>query len=135
MPKAASPVRLQAELMQAATIAGNLQHRSAAEQVEYWAGIGRSLAKIIDRNTLLELSAGLIRLKTESVIPAAVDPEEVFSGLESDRTSGRLAEMVSTGSVRYQSSASYPGQLEQISPDGRVIVGQFHNGIFTPQPD
>ena len=135
MPKAASPVRLQAELMHAATIAGKLQHRSAAEQVEYWAGIGRSLSKIIDQNTLLEISAGLIRLKIESVEPSVVDPEEVYSGLEVDRKSGRLAELVSTSSVRYQSSTSYPGQLEQISPDGRVIVGQFHNGVFTPQSD
>lgn len=135
MPKAASPVRLQAELMHAATIAGKLQHRSVAEQVEYWAGIGRSLSKIIDQNTLLEISAGLIRLKIESVEPSAVDPEEVYSGLEADRKSGRLAELVSTSSVRYQSSTSYPGQLEQISPDGRVIVGQFHNGVFTPQSD
>ncbi len=59
MPKAASPIRLQAELMRTATIAGQRQHRSTAEQIKYWAAIGRSLAKIIDQDTLLELSAGL----------------------------------------------------------------------------
>ena len=35
MAKAASPVRLQDELMQAATVTGARLHRSAAEQIEY----------------------------------------------------------------------------------------------------
>ena len=135
MPKAASPIRLQAELMQAAINAGQLQHRSAAEQIEYWAGIGRSLAKIIGQDTLLEISAGLVRLKLEPVEPERIVPEEVFSDLEHDRTAGKLAASVTTSSVRYQASIRYPGQLEQLLPDGRVTVGQFHDGVFTPLPD
>lgn len=132
MPKAASPIRLQADLMQAATLAGQRQHRSAAEQIEYWAGIGRSLSRIIDQDTLLEISAGLAHLKIEPVEPEAIAPDEVFSNLERDRKSGRLAESVTTSSVRYQSSSLHPGQLEQVLPDGRVIIGQFHDGVFTP---
>ena len=131
MPKASSPVRLQAELMQAATIAGQRQHRSTAEQIEYWAGIGRSVSRIIDQDTLLEVSAGLVRLKIEPVESVAVAPEKVFSDLERDRKSGRLAESVTTSSVRYQVSTRHPGQLEQILPDGQVLVGQFHDGVFT----
>jgi hypothetical protein len=34
MPKAASPVRLQEELMEAARVSGSVQHRSAAEQID-----------------------------------------------------------------------------------------------------
>ena len=132
MPKAASPIRLQAELMMAASIAGQRQHRSTAEQIEYWAAIGRSLAKIIDQDALLELSAGLARLKIEPVVSAVIAPEKVFSDLERDRKTGELAASVTTSSVRYQVSARHPGQLEQILPDGRVIVGQFHDGVFTP---
>ena len=135
MPKSASPVRLQAELMQSASMAGQRQHRSAAEQIEYWASIGRSVSKIINQDTLLEFSAGLVRLKIEPVESAAIAPEEVFSDLESDRKSGRLVESVTTSSVRYQVSVRHPGQLEQILADGRVIVGQFHDGVFTPLPE
>ena len=135
MPKAASPIRLQAELMQAAINAGQLQHRSAAEQIEYWAGIGRSLARIIDQDTLLEISAGLVRLKLEPVEPETIVPEEVFLDLEHDRRTGKLAASVTTNPVRYQTSTRHPGQLEQLLPDGRVIVGQFHDGVFTPLPD
>ena len=135
MPKSASPVRLQAELMQSASMAGRRQHRSAAEQIEYWASIGRSVSKIINQDTLLEFSAGLVRLKIEPVESAAIAPEEVFSDLERDRKSGRLVESVTTSSVRYQVSVRHPGQLEQILADGRVIVGQFHDGVFTPLPE
>ncbi len=135
MPKAASPVRLQAALMHAATIAGQRQHRSAAEQIEYWAGIGRSVSKIIDQDTLLEIASGLVRLRIEPVEPVAIVPEAVFSDLERDRKSGTLADSVTTSSVRYQVSTRHPGQLEQILPDGRVLIGQFHNGEFTPLPE
>ena len=135
MPKAASPIRLQAELMQAAINAGQLQHRSAAEQIEYWAGIGRSLARIIDQDTLLEIRTGLVRLKVEPVTNVTVAPDKVFSDLEHDRRTGKLAASVTTSPVRYQASTRHPGQLEQLLPDGRVVVGQFHNGVFTPSPD
>lgn len=135
MPKAASPVRLQAALMHAATITGQRQHRSAAEQIEYWAGIGRSVSKIIDQDTLLEIASGLVRLRIEPVEPVAIVPEAVFSDLERDRKSGTLADSVATSSVRYQVSTRHPGQLEQILPDGRVLIGQFHNGEFTPLPE
>jgi len=135
VPKAASPVRLQAELMHAATIASKLQHRSVAEQIEYWAAIGRSLSKIIGQDTLLELSAGLVRLRIEPVEPVTIVPEEVLSDLERDRKNGTLADSVTTSSVRYQVSTRHPGQLEQILPDGRVLIGQFHDGVFTPLPE
>ena len=121
--------------MQAATIAGHLQHRSSAEQIEYWAAIGRSLSKIIGQDTLLELSAGLVRLRIEPVEPVAIVPEEVLSDLERDRKNGTLADSVTTSSVRYQVSTRHPGQLEQILPDGRVLIGQFHDGVFTPLPE
>ena len=135
MPKASSPIRLQAELMHAATIASKLQRRSVAEQIEYWAEIGRCVSKIIDQDTLLEIVAGLVRLKIEPVAAVSVAPEQVLSDLERDRKNGTLADSVTTSSVRYQVSTRHPGQLEQILPDGRVLIGQFHDGVFTRLPE
>ena len=94
--------------MQAAINAGQLQHRSATEQIEYWAGIGRSLARIIDQDTLLEISAGLVRLKLEPVEPGMIVPEEVFSDLEHDRKAGKLPASVTTSPVRYQALGPPP---------------------------
>ena len=133
MAKAASPVRLQNELMQAATTAGQRMHRSAAEQVEYWASIGRSVAKVVDPDTLLEVSAGLAQLQIVQVTPPSINPDELFAAMEQERKAGTLAATVTGSTVRYQASTDHPGQLEQINPDGSVIVGQFSIGVFTPQ--
>ena len=132
MAKAASPIRLQEELMQAATTAGQRMHRSAAEQVEYWASIGRSVARVVDPDNLLAVSAGLAQLKVVPVEPPVIDPDDLFAALEQERKSGTLAASISGAGVRYQASVALPGQLEQINPDGSVVVGQFSMGIFTP---
>jgi hypothetical protein len=131
MAKAASPVRLEKELMEAASRSGERLHRSAAEQVEYWADIGRTVDASVSPDTLLEVATGLARLKVERVIATPVDPVDVFARLERDRNNGRLAESVAGGGVRYQASRQFPGQLERIDAEGQVTVGEFENGEFT----
>ena len=135
MAKAASPVRLQEDLMQAATTAGERLHRSAAQQIEYWASIGRSVSNVLTPDSLLAVSAGLVRLKVEPVIAPTLDPDQVFDALERDRDAGTLATSVTTSSLRYQPSLVHPGQLEQLHSDGLVVTGQFNNGVFTPMAE
>lgn len=132
MPKAASPVRLDAELMKSAALTGQMMHRSAAQQVEYWADLGQRLADIINPKDLLSISAGLMKLKLEPVLDPIVDPDDVFAELEHDRASGKLRDAIFNGSPRYQASINQPGMLECVTPEGEVIVGQFENGQFVP---
>lgn len=133
MPKAASPVRLQEELMESARVSGSVQHRSAAEQIEYWADIGRKVSKTIDPDTLLAIEAGLVRIVVEQVQSEAVDTESVFAALDADRKSGKLASAVAEKSpIRYQASSIKPGLLEQVDSEGNSIVGQFIDGEFVP---
>lgn len=47
---------------------------SAAQQVEYWAALGRQVGEWLDPEQLLEVKTGLGRLKLEPVRAAAVDP-------------------------------------------------------------
>ena len=132
MAKAASPIRLQQDLMDNATVEGELFNRSAAEQVEYWAGIGRRLSNVVESDTLLSISAGLAKVHVEPVHTQAVDPESVFNTLEQQRESRALTEMIKQGGhPRYQASNEHPGYLERIEPNGQVILGQFSNGVFT----
>ena len=132
MPKASSPVRLQDDLMKAATLAGERLHRSTAEQVEYWASLGRSISSMIDPDKLLTITAGLAKIEVKPITAPAINSTDVFAALEANRGSGALAASVTTSPVRYQASAQQPGLLEQISPDGTVVVGQFRNGVFMP---
>ena len=132
MPKAVSPVRLQNDLMEAATVAGERLHRSAAEQVEYWASLGRQVADIVDPDTLLKVGAGLARLKVEPTLARPVDPDAVFAAVETDRRTGELARKATTAAIRYQASDTHPGYLEQIGENGVRIVGSFRGGVFIP---
>jgi hypothetical protein len=130
MAKAASPVRLQEELMEAASINGSMLHRSAAEQIEYWADLGRKVSKIVDPDDLLAVDAGLARITVEEVKSPSVDPGSVFSSLDSDRESGTLAHAIAnTSPVRYQASETHPGLLDRIDHAG-VVVGKFIDGEF-----
>ena len=135
MAKASSPVRLQSELMESARIVGAQHHRSASEQVEYWAAIGRAVQGVVDPDTLVSLTCGLVRLNVEPVVSEPADPMAVFDSLEQDRANGRLADQVVGKSVHYQASKDFPGYLEQLSPAGEVTVGQFIQGEFHPLGD
>lgn len=135
MAKAASPIRLESTLMNAATLAGSTLHRSAAEQIEYWANLGRKLSKIVDPEDLLAINAGLATLSLEKSAPVAVNPDAVFASLANDRDSGVLRDAIAANAIRYQASAVIPSMLEQVHPDGSVCLGQFVDGKFIAQHD
>ena len=133
MAKSASPVRLQEELMESARVNGSVQHRSAAEQIEYWADIGRKVSRSIDPDVLLAVEAGLARIKVEKIKSTAVNPESVFAALDTNRESGELATAITGQSpIRYQASRNNPGLLEQIDQAGKTVIGQFLDGKFVP---
>ena len=132
MAKASSPIRLQSSLMEAASIAGTALHRSASEQIEYWADLGRAVASSVDADSLLAVRAGLARVSVEKIPSIALDVDSVFQTLDRNRESGALSEAIAAGQLRYQASLNRPGLLEQVQPDGSVVVGQFANGVFKP---
>jgi len=130
MAKAASPIRLQKELMQAAEFTAKRYHRSTAEQVEYWADLGRSVSSTLNPDVLLAIASGLATIKTEPVFSAPIEADNVFKSLETDRVSGKLSSTLTTSSVSYQASITCPGYLERIDTDNNITVGQFENGRF-----
>ena len=133
MAKAQSPVRLRQDLMTTAATTGTLFNRSATEQVEYWATIGRKVQNLIGADTLLDVQSGALNLCIEEAKSVRVDPEDVFAAMDRDNATGALAASLSEGQVRYQASQASPGLLEQINADGSVIVGTFSGGKFTPK--
>ena len=130
MAKALSPVRLQDDLMQAAKLTGERFHRSTAEQIEYWADIGRKVSTVLDPDTLISIKTGLTQVKVEPIYGNPVDPDDVFNLLEAQRQQGTLSQTVTSSAIKYQSSLVHPGYLERIDQKGNVLVGQFKNGEF-----
>ncbi|SEG89124.1 TA system antitoxin ParD family protein [Marinobacterium lutimaris] len=130
MAKASSPMRLQQSLVKAAQAAGRFEHRSAAEQIEFWADVGKRLTSHLSAIELMELSVGLAKIKVEPAADPFVNPDDVFTQIEAERSTGTLNQGITTSSVRYQTSSRFPGKLERIDANGEVMVGMFHNGVF-----
>lgn len=130
MAKAASPIRLQEDLMQAAALTGERFHRSTAEQIEYWAEMGRNVSQVLDPDDLLSISAGLAKIRIEPVHSEPIAPGEVFQSLEAERASGILWQTVTSSPIKYQVSLMHPGYLEQINLDGTIKTGKFQGGVF-----
>lgn len=130
MGKASSPVRLDKDLMKAATLSSALQHRSAVEQVEYWADLGRKVSSMINPKDLISVQAGLSRITLEEIPTITPDPDDVFASLAISIELGNATKSIVSNTVRYQKSNSHPSLLEEVSPDGNIVVGEFKDGDF-----
>lgn len=130
MAKASTPIRVQDELLRAAAVQGGIAHRSAAQQLEYWAEIGRTLSALLPPDTLVKVRTGLARVQIEPMTGTPLDVDEVFADVAAKRKSGELAATVHPKGVRYQASTAHPGLLEQIQPSGERVTGQFVDGKF-----
>lgn len=127
-----SPLRLDYKLVEAAAAIGLLFKRTTPRQIEYWAELGRAVERELDAETVIALREGLAQLRVEPIKSAPISSSEVFTHLASVSNNGALAASVSAAPLRYQASTSAPGLLEQIHPDGTVIIGQFRDGQFVP---
>lgn len=74
-------MRLEDSLMHSSTLAGARQHRSAAEQVEYWATLAREVVGVLDPGKLLDVLSGLAALGVVLVTAAPVAAQQVFAAL------------------------------------------------------
>ena len=132
MAKSASPIRLQEDLMKAAKLTADRFHRSTAEQIEFWAELGRSVDDTLDLDVVISVKLGLSRIKVEPVYGIPVDPNEIFSALEVSRKNGTLSGRVTSAAIRFQTSSKYPGYLKRINQQGNITTGRFQNGLFVP---
>lgn len=129
-----SPIRLNSALVAAAEKEGTIQKRSVPKQIEFWAELGKSVARVMDLSDVFAIIQGLKKVKVEPVTSVAVDPSDVFNSLENKRKSGNLAEKVTSSAVYYEASLSQQGLLDRVnSYTGERETGQFHNGEFKVQ--
>jgi hypothetical protein len=124
-------MRLDPELIRAASAAARLHRRSVPRQIELWADIGRAVEKAISAEDLLAVREGLARLVLERG-SAVIAPDDVLASLQASHRRGALADRVSEAAVRYQAAPGRPGLLERIEADGRRAIGRFADGEFVP---
>jgi len=128
---ATKSIRISAQLAFQAQAAGALQHRSAPNQLEYWAALGKMISSKINMEDALAILQGLKTIKIETVPSAPVEPDSVFDQLESDRAQGFNGKPVTSAPFFYERSLSKPGCIDKVDTrTGLRTTGRFRNGVF-----
>ena len=125
-------IRLSDDLVREAESEAMLYKRTTPKQLEYWAEIGKLVARTASSEDLLYLMEDLaeIRIRPRHAMP--VNADAVFATVEAQRDSGVLSSQVTQARVRYEASTDRPGLLDRITPDGQRQSGRFRDGEFIP---
>ena len=107
-----------------------LNKRTAPKQIEYWAQIGKSVARNASASDLLALMQGFARVQINHIPSEPVSSDEVFAAVEQARQNGALRRAVSRSQVSYEASQTHPGLLDRVLPNGHRESGHFRNGEF-----
>jgi hypothetical protein len=89
----ASPLRLNAALIEAAEREGAVQKRSVPRQIEFWAELGKAVERVIGPADVVAVIQGIKKIKVEPVTSTAADPAAIF----------------------YETSLSRPGLLDRVN--------------------
>lgn len=115
------PVKLSDALVLDARIAAEVQERSIAGQVEFWAKLGRATELLLDGRKVmtLRMSAGAQPLS------------EALASVETPEGRRRIAEvLVKRPFPHYRQYSGQPGLLVRIDENGAETVGRFLNRVF-----
>jgi hypothetical protein len=125
-------LRLSDDLVHEAEAEALIHKRSSPKQIEYWAQIGKLVARSASSSELLALLQGFARVEVSPLPTEPLDPDLVFKAVEESRGAGSLSGAVSSAHVRYEASRSQPGFLDKVSAGGVRETGQFQDGEFKP---
>lgn len=124
-------IRLNAELINQAQSAANVQRRSIPNQVEYWATLGRIVSSVIGIEDALAILQGLKKLRVEPPQTISIESDTVFNKLEADRANGFVDKPVTSAPFYFEASQKTPGFLDRVnSLTGERKTGKFENGEF-----
>ena len=120
------PVKLSEALVLDARLAAELNERSIAGQIEFWAQLGRATELLLRADSVLRLrQRGQLRSLAECL--ATVDTDE-----GRQRTAAYLT---SRPYPHFEALPDRPGLLLKIDQDGTRTVGRFVNRRFLPVAD
>jgi ParD-like antitoxin of type II bacterial toxin-antitoxin system len=115
------PVKISDALLLDARIAAEAQKRSIAGQVEFWAGLGRSLEELLEGRALRALRESGKRKPLS----------ELVSGVGTEEGRARLkAYLDSRPFPHFEPHPKRKGVLVRIEQDGTRSVGRFVNREF-----
>jgi hypothetical protein len=117
------PVKLSDGLVLDARVAGELQERSIAGQVEFWARLGRSIETLLSGREVLALC------RNAQVQPLSACLQSVDTPVGRTRVAQHLARQPFP---HYEPHPEGRSLLMRIDEDGTRTVGRFVNRRFRP---
>jgi len=117
-------------LYQEAEAHGSLLYRSAAQQIEYWAKLGKRIEEDASTSDLQALLAGIANIQFEIPPMKAIEPMSVMTDVDQKISAGQFSQSITRHSLYYEASKERPGLLDQVMPDGTRKTGHFKNGEF-----
>jgi hypothetical protein len=119
------PVKLSDVLVLDARLIAEVEERSIAGQIEYWANLGRAV------DPLLQGAQALALCKKASAQPLSDCLNSVDSPAGRRRLAAHLARQPFP---HYEAAPSHPGLLVRIDADGQRTLGRFVNRQFQKVP-
>ena len=120
------PVKLSDSLVLDARLTAEVAQRSIAGQIEFWAGLGRAVERLLRGREVLALQ------KTDSVRLLS----ECLESVNSPEGRQRVVDYLDSQPFpHYEAASGHPGLLVRIDADGTRTLGRFVNRRFEPKPD
>lgn len=117
------PVRISDDLLLNARLAGELEDRSIAGQIEFWAHLGQALEPLLQGSQVMALRrAGRVK-------PLSACIESVDSAEGRQRVKDYLEHLPFP---HYEAAPERPGLLVRVDADGTRLFGRFVNRQFIP---
>jgi hypothetical protein len=118
------PVKLSDALVLAARLAGEVQERSIAGQVEFWAKLGRSVESLVAGQTAFNIARKAGTTSLAELVESVDTPQgrEIFRAC-----------LDSEPYPHYEAHSSKPGLLVRIEENGTRTLGRFVNRVFVAE--
>lgn len=115
-PEAMSqPVKLSDQLVLDARLSGEVTERSIAGQIEFWAGIGRGLERVMHMDQVLALKQR-----------GQIEPlSKALASVDSAEGRQRLSEVLASRPYPHFESSARPGLVVRVDEDGTRTEGRF----------
>jgi ParD-like antitoxin of type II bacterial toxin-antitoxin system len=119
------PIRISDELILDARLSAEIADRSIADQIEFWAQLGRAI------EPLLEGSRALALRRAGSAVPLS----ECLASVDSAAGRRRVVEYLELGPFpHYQPVPGSPGLVVRVDVDGTRTPGRFIGREFRADP-
>jgi hypothetical protein len=117
------PVKIADSLVLDARVAGAVEHRSIAGQIEFWAHLGEALEPLLQGIQTM----ALLRSKSAQTLSASLESVDAPEGHR------RVVEhLKSLPFPHYEPARGRSGLLVRTEADGTRTVGRFVKRLFTP---